>query len=51
MTMINAMANYIMGVDWEDEYRFKLISEETAPDQAQNITAYTFHKDEDSPLP
>ena len=54
-TMINAMANYIMGVDWEDEYRFKLISEETAHDQTKShtncITAYTFHKYEGSPLP
>ena len=49
-TMITAIANYFMGVDWEDEYRFKLISKETAPDQAL-ITAYTFHKDEGSPLP
>ena len=54
-TLINAMANYIMGVDWEDEYRFKLISEETAHDQTKSqtkcITAYTFHKQEGSPLP
>ena len=54
-TLINAMANYILGVDWEDEYRFKLISEETTHDQTRSqtkcITAYTFHKDEDSPLP
>ena len=54
-TLINAMANYIMGVDWEDEYRFKLISEETAHDQTKSqtkcITAYTFHKQKGSPLP
>ena len=54
-TLINAMANYIMGVDWEDEYRFKLISEETAHDQTKSqtkcITAYTFHKGRGSPLP
>ena len=54
-SLINAMANYIMGVDWEDEYRFKLISEETAHDQTKSqtkcITAYTFHKQEGSRLP
>ena len=54
-TLINAMANYIMGVDWEDEHRFKLISEETAHDQTMSqtkcITAYTFHKNRSSPLP
>ena len=50
-TMITAIANYIMGVDWKDKYRFKLISEETAHDQAPSITTYTFHKDEGSPLP
>ena len=54
-TLINGMANYIMGVDWEHEYRFKLISEETAHDQTKSqtkcITAYTFHKDRGSPLP
>ena len=54
-TLINGMANYIMGVDWEDEYRFKLISEETAHDptksQTKCITAYTFHENEGSPLP
>ena len=54
-TLITAMANYIMGVDWEDEFRFKLISEDTAHDQTRSqtkcITAYTFHKDEGSPHP
>ena len=45
-SLVNAIANHIMGVDWEDEYRFKLISEETAEDyrksQTKCITAYTF---------
>ena len=54
-TLINGIANYIMGVDWEDDFRFKLISEETAHDQTKSqtkcITAYTFHKDRGSPLP
>ncbi|XP_038601858.1 uncharacterized protein LOC119927324 [Tachyglossus aculeatus] len=42
--MINAMANYILGVAWEDEFRFKLITEETFRSQAESqtsiITAY-----------
>ena len=54
-TLINAMANYILGVDWEDEFRFKLISKETADyqtkSQTQCITAYTFHENTWSPLP
>ena len=54
-TLLNGMANYIMGVDWEDDFRFKLITEDTAHDQTKSqtkcITAYTFHKDKGSPLP
>ena len=54
-TLINAMANFIMGMDWKDEFRLKLISEETAHDQTKSqtkcITAYTFHKDRGSHLP
>ena len=54
-TLIDGIANYIMGVDWEDEFRFKLISEEILHDQTKSqtrcITAYTFHKDRGSPLP
>ena len=52
----SGMANYIMGVDWEDEFRFKLITEDTAHDQTVSqtkcITAYTFHRETKSfPLP
>ena len=55
-TLINGMANYIMGVDWEDNFRFKLITEDTAHDQTKSqtkcITAYTFHREMKSfPLP
>ena len=53
-TLINGMANYVMGVKWENDFRFKLISEETAHDQTVSqtncITAYTFQKDRGSPL-
>ena len=53
-TLINAMANYILGVNWDDDYRFKLITENTSDDQTKSqtkvITAYTFHKEEGYPF-
>ncbi|XP_022777606.1 uncharacterized protein LOC111319040 [Stylophora pistillata] len=46
-TLINGMANYLLGVEWKDEFRFKLITDESkvsqAHSQTQGITAYTFH--------
>ena len=56
-TLIDGIANYIMGVDWKDDFRFKLISEDMTKTQDQTrsqtkcITAYTFHKYRGSPLP
>ena len=53
-TLINGITNYILGVSWEDDYRFKLIAEPTSQDQSKSqtmdITAYTFYKDKGSPL-
>ena len=57
-TLINGMINYILGVECEDEFRFKLI-EETAPGQKANqalsqtswITAYTIHHKEGYRIP
>jgi len=47
-TLINAIANYVLGVKWEDPFRFKVITGEgklsQAHSQTQKITAYTFHK-------
>ena len=44
-TLINGMVNYILGVDWEDDFRFKVIAEEYGTSQAHSqtktITAYT----------
>uniref|UniRef100_A0A8C5MNT0 Fibronectin type-III domain-containing protein n=1 Tax=Leptobrachium leishanense TaxID=445787 RepID=A0A8C5MNT0_9ANUR len=43
-TLINGMANYILGVDWKDDFRFKLIHEVTDQSQAHSqtslVTAY-----------
>ena len=42
-TLINGMVNYILGVQWKDEFRFQIITEETkatqAHSQTQDITA------------
>ncbi|XP_051781756.1 uncharacterized protein LOC114644948 isoform X11 [Erpetoichthys calabaricus] len=43
-TLINGMVNYILGVQWEDDFRFKLIHEDTSRSQAESqtsaVTAY-----------
>ncbi|XP_058873355.1 uncharacterized protein LOC131724722 [Acipenser ruthenus] len=49
-TLINGMINYILGVEWEDDFRFKLINEETnrsqAHSQTSEVTAYQiYHKE------
>ncbi|CAG0883262.1 unnamed protein product [Darwinula stevensoni] len=55
-TLINGIANYAYGVKWEDDFRFKLITEEgNESHQAQSptkwITAYVLHKEEGFALP
>ena len=54
-TLINGIANYILGVQWDDDFRFKLIAESTLQDQSKSqttcITAYTFYKESGSNLP
>ncbi|XP_072115069.1 uncharacterized protein [Mobula birostris] len=46
-TLINGMINYILDVKWEDDFRYKLIHEETGQSQAESqtssITAYELH--------
>ena len=45
-TLINAMVNYVLGVKWESDFRFKLIVDEMASQTksaTQNITACTIH--------
>jgi GTP-binding protein EngB required for normal cell division len=47
-TMINAMINYVLGVEWEDDFRFKLIEETVrggsqAHSQTQGVNVYDIH--------
>ncbi|KAL7977890.1 hypothetical protein Chor_010842, partial [Crotalus horridus] len=46
-TLINGMVNYILGVRWEDNFRFKLIHETTQRSEAgsktSDVTAYAVH--------
>uniref|UniRef100_R4G963 Fibronectin type-III domain-containing protein n=1 Tax=Anolis carolinensis TaxID=28377 RepID=R4G963_ANOCA len=54
-TLINGMVNYILGVQWEDEFRFTLIHEETHRNQAEiqtsNIKVYVLHYQEGFQIP
>ena len=53
-TLINAMVNYLFGVRWEDDCRFKMIVEEATKDQTKSvtkwITAYTIPAQKGSPV-
>ena len=48
-TLINSMINYVFGIQFEDKYRFKLVTEDSdgggnqAFSQTSYITAYTIH--------
>ena len=44
-TLINGIVNYIMGVSWNDDFRFKIIIDEKSQSHSQTnqITAYSFH--------
>ena len=46
-TFINGLANYMMGVKFEDTFRFKVVTDEGSRSQThsqtQTITAYTFY--------
>lgn len=54
-TLINGMVNYILGVEWKDDFRYKLASEDQTESQGQcqtkDITAYTFYPMEGSAVP
>lgn len=38
-TLINGMINYILGVEWEDSYRFKLVDEGQLKSQSESQTS------------
>ncbi|XP_042560551.1 uncharacterized protein LOC122129886 [Clupea harengus] len=49
-TLINGMINYVLGVEWKDNWRYKLIDEQTnttqACSQTSEVTAYEiYHTD------
>ncbi|CAL8316850.1 unnamed protein product [Gadus morhua 'NCC'] len=39
-TLINGMMNYILGIDWKDSFRFKLINEDQSKSQAESQTTH-----------
>ncbi|XP_067248687.1 uncharacterized protein [Chanodichthys erythropterus] len=54
-TLINSMINYILGVQWEDDFRFVLIDEGKQKSQAESqtsaITAYQINHMDDFRVP
>ncbi|XP_018096735.2 uncharacterized protein XB22169600.L [Xenopus laevis] len=54
-TLINGMCNYILGVDWKDDFRFKLVDEVTnqseAHSQTSEVTAYVINHNEEYRIP
>ena len=54
-TLINGMINYILGVEWKQDFRFQLITEAVKKNQAHSqtstITAYTIHHMDQSRVP
>ncbi|XP_030257794.1 uncharacterized protein LOC115572117 [Sparus aurata] len=53
-TLINGMINYILGVEWEDSYRFKLVDEDQLKSQAESqtseVTVYKINHQEGSKI-
>ena len=56
-TLINGMVNYILGVQWNDPFRFKCVREDEsasrnqAHSQTSSVTAYTIHHREGMAVP
>ena len=56
-TLINGMVNYILGVRWEDPFRFKCVHEEAAKSrnqalsQTSSVTAYNIRHHEGMTIP
>ena len=53
-TLLNCIANYVLGIRFEDNFRFKIKSDEDGSNQAHSqtssITAYTFYPMEGSKI-
>ena len=54
-TLINGIANYMYGVQWDDDFRFVLVNETEKKSQAFSQTSwikvYTLHHGQGSPIP
>ncbi|XP_076602180.1 uncharacterized protein LOC143329911 [Chaetodon auriga] len=54
-TLINGMINYIVGVEWKDNFRFKLINEDQSKSQAESqtseVTVYQINYQEGFKIP
>ncbi|KAK4030168.1 hypothetical protein OUZ56_023145 [Daphnia magna] len=55
-TLINGMINYILGVQWNDPFRFKCVRDEEnvrsqAYSQTSSVTAYTLHHQKGMTIP
>lgn len=54
-TLINGLVNYIFGVEWKDQFRFKMVLEPNVSNQAMSqttkITSYTLHHQEGFRVP
>ena len=55
-TMINAMINYVLGVEWKDDFRFKLVDEKIrggsqAHSQTQGVTVYDIYHQKEFRVP
>ncbi|XP_059201268.1 uncharacterized protein si:ch73-170d6.2 [Centropristis striata] len=54
-TLINGMINYILGVEWNDSYRFKIIDEGQSKSQAESqtseVTVYKINHQEGFKIP
>ncbi|XP_063814157.1 neoverrucotoxin subunit beta-like [Pseudophryne corroboree] len=54
-SLINGMANYILGVEWKDDFRFRLVDEATDTSEAHSqtslVTAYNLHYEDGYEIP
>ncbi|KAM9306059.1 uncharacterized protein PAF06_013154 [Gastrophryne carolinensis] len=54
-TLINAIINYTLGVEWKDDHRFQLVAESSGKSQAHSqttlVTPYQFYHEEEFQIP